>query len=100
MRRREQRSDSPAAPGCRRIVQFRIGEPVVTWSNDNTARVWDAATGAPIGQPLHHESIVVSAKFSPDGERVVTDALTNRAALRCRHGRADWPALSTRGRRP
>ena len=39
---------------------------------DNTARVWDAATGAPIGKPMQHEDIVNSAEFSPDGARVVT----------------------------
>ena len=28
---------------------------VVTASADKTARVWDAATGAPIGKPMHHD---------------------------------------------
>jgi hypothetical protein len=45
---------------------------VVTASDDGTARVWDAATGNPLGLPLKHEQPVRTAAFSPDGERVVT----------------------------
>jgi hypothetical protein len=52
---------------------------VVTASGDKTARVWDAATGAPIGKPLQHEGSVNSASFSPDGARVVT-ASTDKTA--------------------
>ena len=39
---------------------------------DNTARVWDAATGKPLGEPMRHEAEVVAASFSADGHRVVT----------------------------
>jgi WD domain, G-beta repeat len=40
---------------------------------DKTARVWDAATGQPIGEPLKgHENWVMSAAFSPDGRLIVT----------------------------
>ena len=46
------------------------GQRVVTASED-TARVWDVATGEPVGEPLHAES-VQSAQFSPDGQRVLT----------------------------
>ena len=48
------------------------GARVVTASDDKTARVWDAATGAPLGPPLRHDGWVSSAVFSPDGARVVT----------------------------
>jgi WD domain, G-beta repeat len=48
------------------------GQRVVTASEDKTARVWDAASGKPIGTPMQHESFVNSAQFSPDGQRVVT----------------------------
>jgi WD40 repeat protein len=48
------------------------GKRVVTASGDKTARVWDAATGAPIGRALQHDGLVWSASFSPDGVRVVT----------------------------
>jgi WD40 repeat protein len=45
---------------------------VVTASADETARIWDAATRTPIGQPMRHDGWVISAAFSPDGTRVVT----------------------------
>src|SRR5437667_444527 len=37
-----------------------------------TARIWDAKTGQPLSAPLKHEAAVLSAQFSPDGQRVVT----------------------------
>ena len=45
---------------------------MVTASWDGTARVWEAATGKAIGEPLRHEEAVNSAAFSPDGRFVVT----------------------------
>jgi WD40 repeat protein len=49
------------------------GTRIVTASWDKTARVWDAATGKPIGEPLAgHGDVVRSAAFSPDGKRIVT----------------------------
>ena len=62
-----------------------------TASFDNTARVWDAATGQPLTPPLRHRSYVYRSAFSPDGRRVVTacgdgtaqvwDAATGRRLL-------------------
>ena len=44
----------------------------MTTSGDSTAQ-FDAATGAPIGEPLTgHDNIVEDAAFSPDGKRIVT----------------------------
>ena len=48
------------------------GMRVATASADKTARVWDVATGAPIGKPLEHDGKVNGAAFSPDGKWVVT----------------------------
>jgi WD40 repeat protein len=48
------------------------GQRVVTASFDNTARIWDAASGKPIGEPLTHEDTVINAQFSADGRHVVT----------------------------
>jgi WD40 repeat protein len=46
---------------------------IVTCSWDETVRLWDAATGQPIGEPLRgHTNSVLSVAFSPDGTRIVT----------------------------
>src|ERR1700733_12223603 len=37
-----------------------------------TVRLWDAATGATIGQPLRHEDRVNGAVYSPDGKRILS----------------------------
>ena len=54
---------------------------VVTASDDKTARVWDAATGKPVSEPMKHENIVTSAQFSPDGRWVVTASDDNTARV-------------------
>ena len=56
------------------------GTRIVTASDDNTARVWDALTGKELATLIGHESKVTSAAFSPDGTRIVTatgDFLSN-----------------------
>jgi dipeptidyl aminopeptidase/acylaminoacyl peptidase len=62
------------------------GKRVVTASGDRAARLWDAATGKPIGKPMEHESNVFSAQFSPDGKWVVTASADKTARL--------WSAMS------
>ncbi|HQZ68044.1 MAG TPA: serine/threonine-protein kinase, partial [Planctomycetaceae bacterium] len=57
------------------------GTRVVTGSGDNTARLWEAQTGAPVGAVMKHEGIVWSVAFSPDGTRVVTGSGDNTARL-------------------
>ena len=40
---------------------------------DATIRLWDAATGEPVGQPMTgHANEVSSLAFSPDGNRIVS----------------------------
>jgi WD40 repeat protein len=48
------------------------GERIVTASEDNSARIWDARTGKQLGKPLQHADRVSAAAFDPSGERVVT----------------------------
>ncbi len=57
------------------------GRRVVTASDDHTARVWDAATGAPVTPPLEHQGAVWAAAFSPDGARVVTASADHTARV-------------------
>jgi hypothetical protein len=58
----------------------------VTASLDKRARLWDALSGKPIGEPMRHEDTVTSAQFSPDGQWVVTASADETARL--------WDALS------
>ncbi|KAE9385107.1 WD40 repeat-like protein, partial [Gymnopus androsaceus JB14] len=50
------------------------GTRIVSGSGDKTVRIWDANTGAQIGDPLHgHDNWVSSSvAFSPDGTRIVS----------------------------
>lgn len=47
------------------------GRRILTASMNHSARLWDASTGTPITEPLHHEGPVHHAEFSSDGERVL-----------------------------
>ena len=64
------------------------GTRVVTASEDETAGVWNAATGELIATLSGHRSAVQSAHFSPDGDRIVTAAEDNSACL--------WEAVTGR----
>jgi WD40 repeat protein len=48
------------------------GKTILTGSSDHTARLWDAATGRPIGPPLDHRDWVHAVAFSPDGKTILT----------------------------
>jgi WD40 repeat protein len=57
------------------------GSRVVTASWDDTARVWDAATGVSIAILSGHRGWVNSAAFSPDGGRIVTASWDKSARI-------------------
>ena len=57
------------------------GNRVVTASADNTARLWDAKTGATLATLSGHTEGVINAVFSQDGSRVVTASYDKTARL-------------------
>ncbi|KAG6327503.1 hypothetical protein ID866_11587, partial [Astraeus odoratus] len=54
------------------------GARIISGSDDNTVRVWDAERGVQIGSPLEghtvegHTGGVTSVAFSPDGTRIIS----------------------------
>ena len=60
---------------------------MVTASGDNTAKVWDVATGEEVHTLAGHTDWVTSAVFSPDGKLVVTASWdTHRQGVGCGDG--------------
>ncbi len=66
--------DFPCDPGEKpyAAVYSRDGRRVATASMARTARVWDAATGQPLGPPLAHPGVVFTVAFSHDGRTMAT----------------------------
>lgn len=82
---RHGRASAAAAPG--ELVSLRFspdGKRLVSASSDGTARLFDVATGQPLGAPLAHQrpSPLTFACFSPDGARLVTTADDGTVELR------------------
>jgi WD40 repeat protein len=73
------------------------GRTALTGSHDGTARLWDAATGAPAGEPLRHALPVWAVAFSPNGKVILTgsgDDDGHRGEARL------WDAAGGQARRP
>ena len=69
------------------------GKTVLTGSSDKTARLWDAATGRPLGLPMKHQDLVRAVAFSPDGKTVLTGSADGRRG--CGTRRRAGPSAST-----
>lgn len=87
--------------GAARVVSFSPdGKEVLTGSADGTARLWDAETGHPIGQPMRHDvwadkqltregktqnvpkpGTINAGVFSPDGSKILTGGDDRTARL-------------------
>ena len=64
------------------------GSRVVTGSQDSTLRLWEAATGRPIGEPLDgHTEGVTAVAYSPDGSRVASSSTDDTVRI--------WPAMAS-----
>jgi WD40 repeat protein/serine/threonine protein kinase len=75
------------------------GKWVAAASVDHTARVWDAANGQAIGEPMRHDGEVNSVVFSPDGKLVVTASSDGTARLwESRSGKPVGEAMRHDGR--
>jgi len=57
------------------------GQRIVTGSWDNTAKVWDAASGTNLFTLTGHNNYVYSVAFSPDGQRIVTGSWDTTARV-------------------
>lgn len=57
------------------------GRWVLTGSNDNTAALWDAATGERVRTFKGHSSRIDVARFSPDGRRILTACWDDTARI-------------------
>ena len=73
------RSPSAAAYG---LAFSPDGARIVSGGTDNVLRLWDARSGALIGEPLKgHTDSVNSVAFSPDGARIVSGSQDNTLRL-------------------
>src|SRR5262249_17808302 len=57
------------------VVFSPDGRRLLSWSDDATARLWDADTGRLLHVFAGHPSTIRAGFFSPDGRRVLTLAL-------------------------
>ena len=76
------------------------GTRIVTAATDNTARIWDARTGAQLVVLTGHLNYVRTAVYSSDGSRILTAAMDKSARLWDAHTGAALATFSGHGAKP
>ena len=71
------------------------GQKIVSGSNDQTVRVWDAAAGTPLQTLKGHSDPVKSIAFSPDGQKIVSGS--NDQTVRVWDAAAGTPLQTLKG---
>jgi WD40 repeat protein/serine/threonine protein kinase len=56
-------------------------QTVLSGCSDGTARLWDTATGKPIGRPMDHPGSVFAVAYSPNGKTVLIGCSDGTARL-------------------
>ncbi|MHC5052587.1 MAG: WD40 repeat domain-containing serine/threonine protein kinase, partial [Planctomycetota bacterium] len=67
--------------GVHRLRAGPDGKWILSASFDNTARMWDAASGAEAGAPFEHQTACQAVVFSADGSRIATTCDDNAARV-------------------
>jgi WD40 repeat protein/tRNA A-37 threonylcarbamoyl transferase component Bud32 len=90
----EAASPIPALASAKIVAFSPDGRTLLTGAADGTFRLWESATGRPVGGPLRHPGELRSAAFSPDGRVVATGGYDNTARLwEAATGRSIGPPL-------
>lgn len=76
-----QRRDRAGGQRKKRTAPSPDGTRVVTGSDAQRARIWDALTGLPIRVFVGHTDYLQTVAFSPDGSRILTASSDMRARL-------------------
>ena len=69
-------------PEIRCVKYSNDGKYIVTASNDNIIRIWDANSGVQVGKPLvGHIGSICSVYFSPDGNCIISSSLDDTTRI-------------------
>jgi WD40 repeat protein len=73
------------------------GKKILTGGLDQTARLWNTATGESIGGPLRHQSPVLNVTFSPDGKLALANSTDTVLAWETATGKLLGTPMKTPG---
>jgi WD40 repeat protein/serine/threonine protein kinase len=64
-----------------RVAFSPDGRTFASAGDDNSAQVWDAESGLPVGKALQHGAAICDVEFSPDGRLIATASADGTARL-------------------